>query len=57
MAQLGKGLESLSGIPDSVVRQEHELSLQVALGSAQVATKGFAAPETGEAFDRARQLL
>jgi tetratricopeptide (TPR) repeat protein len=28
----------------------------VALGSALVATKGFGAPATGEAFDRARQL-
>jgi class 3 adenylate cyclase/tetratricopeptide (TPR) repeat protein len=56
VAQLRKGLELLSSAPDSVVTQEHELRLQVALGSALFATKGFAAPETGEAFDRARQL-
>jgi predicted ATPase len=56
VAQLGKGLEFLSGTPDSVVRKEHELRLQVALGSALIATKGFAEPATGEAFDRARQL-
>jgi class 3 adenylate cyclase/tetratricopeptide (TPR) repeat protein len=56
VAQLAKGLEFLSGIPDSAVRQEHELSLQVALGSALAATKGISAPAAGEAFDRARQL-
>jgi class 3 adenylate cyclase/tetratricopeptide (TPR) repeat protein len=56
VAQLGKGLAFLASTPDSVVRQEHELSLQVALGSALAATKGYAALETGEVFDRARQL-
>jgi tetratricopeptide (TPR) repeat protein len=56
VAQLSKALEFVVSTPNSVVRQEHELSLQVALGSALVATKGFAAPATGEAFDRARQL-
>jgi predicted ATPase len=56
VAQLGKGLEFLSSTPDSIVRQDHGLRLQVALGSALIATKGFAAPATGEAFDRAREL-
>jgi class 3 adenylate cyclase/tetratricopeptide (TPR) repeat protein len=56
VAQLGKGLEFLVDTPDGVVRQEHELRLQVALGSALIATKGFAAPATGEAYDRAREL-
>jgi class 3 adenylate cyclase len=56
VAQLGKGLVLLASTPDSVVRQEQELRLQVTLGSALAATKGFAARATGEAFDRARQL-
>jgi predicted ATPase len=35
---------------------QHELDLQIALGKAMIATKGYAAPETGEAFNRARSL-
>jgi predicted ATPase len=56
VAQLGKGFKLLSVTPDSMVRQEHDLGLQLALGSALAATKGFAAPATGAALDRARQL-
>ena len=37
-------------------RQEQELDLQITLGHALIATKGYAAPEPGEAFARARQL-
>jgi class 3 adenylate cyclase/tetratricopeptide (TPR) repeat protein len=54
-AQLRKGLDLLSGAPDSAARQERELDLQIALGSALMATKG-AAPEPGEVFARARQI-
>jgi len=54
VAQLGKGLALLSGAPDGAARQEQELDLQIALGHALVATKGYAAPEAGEAFARAR---
>jgi predicted ATPase len=35
---------------------QHELDLQIALGKAMFATKGYSAPEAGEAFDRARSL-
>ena len=56
VAQLRKGLDLLSGTPDDAARQERELDLQIELGRALFATKGYAAPEAGEAFARARQL-
>jgi tetratricopeptide (TPR) repeat protein len=56
VAQLRKGLDLLSGVPDGAERQEHELDLQMTLGHALIATKGYSAPEPGEAFARARQL-
>jgi tetratricopeptide (TPR) repeat protein len=56
VAQLQKGLALLSGMPDAAARQEQELDLQIALGNALVATKGYAATEPGELFARARQL-
>jgi predicted ATPase len=56
VAQLRKGLDLLSDVPDGVARQEQELDLQGILGWALTATKGLAAPEAGEAFARARDL-
>lgn len=55
-AILRKGLNLVSGLPDSVRRQEHELALQIGLGQALFATQGWAAPGVGEAYARARQL-
>jgi class 3 adenylate cyclase/tetratricopeptide (TPR) repeat protein len=55
-AQVRKGLALLSGVPDGAARQQQELDLQIALGQALIATKGYAAPEPGEAYARARQL-
>src|ERR1043166_4945203 len=37
-------------------RQQQELSLQVVLGNALFATKGYAAPEVEETFSRAYEL-
>jgi class 3 adenylate cyclase/predicted ATPase len=56
VAQLRKGLNLLSGVPESAARQKQELDLQIALGRALMATKGYATPEPGEAYARARQL-
>jgi class 3 adenylate cyclase/predicted ATPase len=56
VAQFRKGLDLLFRMPDDVARQERELDLQIELGRALFATKGYAAPEAGEAFARARQL-
>ena len=55
-AQLRKGLELLSGLPDGPDRWRRELELQSALGAALVASRGNSAPETGQACIRAREL-
>ncbi|QQN63449.1 AAA family ATPase [Bradyrhizobium diazoefficiens] len=55
-AQLRKGLALLPQVREASERAEHELSLQIALGQALQATKGYAAPESGEAYARAREL-
>ena len=49
-------LERLQTLPDSPGRNQHELGLQVALGVPLTATTGYAAPEVGNAFMRAREL-
>ena len=55
-ALLRRGLTLVSSLPDSVWRREQEFDLQVALGRALIATRGFGAVEVGEAYVRARQL-
>ena len=56
MAHLGRGLEALADLPGGAERQRRELGLQLALGQALIAAKGFAAPEMGRAYARAREL-
>jgi predicted ATPase len=56
VTQLTRGLEVLSALPESAGRDRLELDLQVALGGAQLAAMGWAAPETGQAYERAREL-
>ena len=56
VAQLRKGLDLLAGLPDGPGRRQQELDLQIALGSALIATKGYSAPEVGETIARARAL-
>ena len=46
----------LKGLPASTARLQQELDLQTALGSVLIATKGYAAPETGAAYTQAEQL-
>ena len=55
VAQLKKGLELVGRLPGAQ-RQEKELEFQITLGQALVAAQGHGAPESGEAFARARQL-
>ena len=55
-AQLQKGLELVKGLPDDADPRGRELELQIALGRAMLGAKGWAAPETGEAYSRAREL-
>jgi class 3 adenylate cyclase len=56
IAHLNKGLGLLGELRDDEARAWQELDLQVTLGSALIAAKGYAAPETGAAYARARNL-
>ena len=55
-AQLQKGLDQLALLPDNPERQRQELELRSGLGPALIVVKGFAAPETGHTYARAREL-
>jgi hypothetical protein len=49
-------LDQLALLPDNPERQRQELEFCSALGAALMAAKGYAAPETGHAHARAREL-
>jgi predicted ATPase len=55
-AQFQRGLDQLKLRPDDTERQRQELEFCSALGAALMAVKGYAAPETGQAYGRAREL-
>ena len=55
ISHLTRGLELLGSLPESV-RAQRELDLQLALGSALTAAKGYAAPDVEQAYLRARAL-
>jgi class 3 adenylate cyclase len=55
-AQFRKGLDELALLPDTPERQRLELEFCSALGAVLRFVKGQAAPETGHAFARAREL-
>src|SRR5713101_9959492 len=56
IAHLTKGLALLKTLPDTLERIQQELMLQITLGPALIAAKGFAAPEVGQAYARAQEL-
>jgi predicted ATPase/class 3 adenylate cyclase len=56
IAHLRHGLEVLQTLPETAARAQQELSLHLALAAALTATKGYAAPEVGQAYTRARDL-
>uniref|UniRef100_UPI0005632AC0 AAA family ATPase n=1 Tax=Bradyrhizobium sp. WSM1743 TaxID=318996 RepID=UPI0005632AC0 len=56
ITQLTKGLELIPALPEEAARWRRELELQIALGVALMAAKGWAAPEVGRANARAREL-
>jgi predicted ATPase len=56
VAHFTAGLQALAGLPGGAERDRGELDLQVELGGALIAAKGWAAPETGRAYVRAREL-
>jgi predicted ATPase len=55
-AQLQKGLNQLALLPETPERRRQELEYYSALGAGLQAVKGMAAPETGRAHARAREL-
>ncbi len=56
ISYLTQGLELLKTLPDTPERAQHELTLQITLGTAFIATKGYSASEVGIAYTRAREL-
>jgi hypothetical protein len=56
VVQLQKALNQLALLPDNRERQRQELEFLSALGAVLTVVKGYAAPETGQAYARARQL-
>jgi tetratricopeptide (TPR) repeat protein len=55
-AQFQRGIDQLALLPDTPERQRQELEFYSALGAVLQVVKGFAAPETGRAYARAREL-
>jgi predicted ATPase len=55
-AQFQRGLDQVVLLPDTPERRRQELEFYSALGAALNVVKGLAAPETGHAYARARQL-
>ena len=56
IAHLRQGLALLETLPESPQRLQREVNMYIALGASLLATKGYAAPEVGEIYTRARQL-
>jgi hypothetical protein len=56
LSQLNKAAALLASTPDGSWRHQHELTLQIAVASALLATLGPAAPAVREAYERARHL-
>jgi predicted ATPase len=55
-AQYQKALDQLALLPDSPERQRQDLEILSSLGAVLLVVKGYAAPETGHAYARAREL-
>jgi class 3 adenylate cyclase/predicted ATPase len=53
---IAKALELVKLQPHTLERNQQELALQLALGNVLMATKGYAAPEVGQVYLRAREL-
>jgi tetratricopeptide (TPR) repeat protein len=56
VTQLRKGLDLIPQLPDGAARRELELNLLMMIAHALTAARGYASPEAGEAFSRARGL-
>jgi DNA-binding winged helix-turn-helix (wHTH) protein/predicted ATPase len=55
-AQFQKGLAQLALLPDDRKRQRQELEFRSGLGAVLMSARGVAAPESGQAYARAREL-
>jgi predicted ATPase/DNA-binding winged helix-turn-helix (wHTH) protein len=51
-----RGLQLLATLPDTTASAQQELSLQLTLGVPLIATTGYAAPDVGSVYRRAREL-
>jgi class 3 adenylate cyclase/tetratricopeptide (TPR) repeat protein len=56
LGHLGKALEMLETLPHTPERTPQELAVQITLGPALMATRGYAAPEVEKAYTWAREL-
>jgi tetratricopeptide (TPR) repeat protein len=56
VTHLTTGIELLKTLPDSLERPLQEMTLQTALGTALLVTKGLGAHEVRQVYDRVRQL-
>jgi predicted ATPase len=56
ITHLTKGLALLEMLSDSPEHTRQELDFQITLGNILMITRGYAAPEVGETFNRAREL-
>jgi predicted ATPase len=56
VTHLTKALALLSALPETPKRAQRELKVQLALGAALTATRGYAAPEVEQTYARARTL-
>ncbi|MBI3800334.1 MAG: tetratricopeptide repeat protein, partial [Deltaproteobacteria bacterium] len=56
ISQLTAALELLKTLPDTPERIQRELTLQLTLGPALMATRGYTAPEVEQVYTRAREL-
>jgi predicted ATPase len=56
VAHFTRGLALLKALPDTIERNRRELDLQTRLGTALIASKGYAAPEVKQAYIRAQEL-
>jgi class 3 adenylate cyclase/predicted ATPase len=57
VAQLTRALDQIATLPATPARRREEIKLQVALITPLIHVKGYAAPETKAAADRARALI
>jgi predicted ATPase/DNA-binding winged helix-turn-helix (wHTH) protein len=56
ISHLTKALELLGTLPETPERRRQEIALLISLGPPLIATKGWAAPEVGASYARARVL-